>query len=235
MNCKGIFITGVDTGVGKTVVTAGLAKVLQHTGYNVGVMKPVATGGTYDIEFVKKVLDISVSEDIIMPYCFSTPAAPVVAAEMENKDIIIDKILTAYEQLVKIYDIVLVEGIGGVLVPITYEYLVIDLIKQLNIPVLVVTTPKLGSINHTLLTVKIIEYYNINILGIIINTPVKYTQYPAAVQTFPEVIKKLVNIPIIGNIPWDASVNVEELKTGRVDNMIQVNVDTGYIVDMLKK
>src|SRR3989338_6603175 len=115
---KGLFITGTDTGVGKTVVACGIAALLKARGIKVGVMKPIATGGRQDAAQLRKAAGISESLEVINPQFFKAPLAPTVAAPLERRHVNLDAIYRAYLFLQKHYDVVVVEGIGGVKVPL---------------------------------------------------------------------------------------------------------------------
>ncbi|MFH1612447.1 MAG: adenosylmethionine--8-amino-7-oxononanoate transaminase [bacterium] len=199
---KGIFITGTDTNVGKTIITAGLANAFRKKGIDIGVMKPIQTGKTLsDTLFLKKLACVNDCNSLITPYHFSFPLSPLVASQKEKKIIKIDKIKKAYQKLSSKHDLVLVEGIGGLLVPIKKDYLVIDLIKELNLPVIIVARAELGTINHTLLTVKQAEMEGINLIGIIINN---FSQKKPGIceKTNPEIISKFTHLPILGKVPY---------------------------------
>ncbi|MFH1095953.1 MAG: dethiobiotin synthase [Candidatus Desantisbacteria bacterium] len=226
---RSVFVTGTDTGVGKTVVAGGLAGVWHRKGYNVGVMKPVATGGILingeitspDLLFLQAAIG-NVSRDekaLTMPYCLKTPAAPAIAAEVEGIEIIPEKIIEAYSILSNRHEIMVVEGIGGLLVPITYNYLVANLVRDLQLPLLIVTSSRLGTINHTLLTIKCAQSYGLSIAGIIINMLPDTTSFTIAEQTFPQVLKKLTEVPILGVMEWDNSITVEG---GRVGDVVEI-------------
>lgn len=194
---ESFFITGTDTGVGKTYIAAALAAALKKNGVDVGLMKPVASGGRKDAEFL--ISGTGVSDDICLvnPYCLETPVAPSVAAEIEGVTIDIEKIKTAYQELSKRHEMVIVEGVGGLLVPIYGDYLVSNLVRDLNLPVLIVARPNLGTINHTLLTIRQARAEGIEVLGVIINN---YDEQQAGIaeNTAPETIEKLGKAPILG-------------------------------------
>mgnify|MGYP001572624329 CR=1 FL=1 len=132
---SGFFITGTDTDVGKTVVTAILGLLFQKKGKKVGVMKPVATGGkkvgntfvSQDARFLKDILSLTTPLEIINPLCLEHPLAPKLAAEHIGKEIDLLPIRTAYTKIKDTSDLLLVEGVGGVMVPIRHDYLVADL------------------------------------------------------------------------------------------------------------
>lgn len=206
---KGIFITGTDTGVGKTFLTIGLLRALQNMGFNVCPMKPVETGcGTVNGRLVpadalKLVCAIEADESLklINPYRFKQPLAPAVAAELEGAVIRKQDIISAYKQLSKKYDITIVEGAGGIMVPVYRKYLFLDLIKDLNLPVIIVARPGLGTINHTLLTIEAARNKGLRILGVIINHSVKIKD-DLSVRTNPDVIEKLGGLPLLGIVPY---------------------------------
>ncbi|HXV28180.1 MAG TPA: dethiobiotin synthase, partial [bacterium] len=149
----GIFITGTDTGVGKTVVAAGLALALKERGMKVGVMKPVATGclganGSLVSEDAVYLWEAAENEypALTNPLRLRNPLAPHVAATLEKKEIDIKKIHDAYRELQKHYDFLIVEGIGGLFVPITKDYYVSHLIREMRLPLVIVARSGLGSI-----------------------------------------------------------------------------------------
>jgi dethiobiotin synthetase len=152
-------------------------------------------------------------EDIssITPYCFETPAAPFVASELEKKDIDIGIIRTCFNQLMDRYGRVIVEGVGGIMVPIKKDYFVSDLIKELALPVIVVCRPALGSINHTLLTINHALKEGIEIAGIIINFS-RPEENTIAEQTNRLVLEQLCSMAVIGTLPYLKDFGPETLK-----------------------
>lgn len=173
---KSYFITGTDTGVGKTCFTAGLALALKNSGIDVGVMKPFATGishkNGYQSEDVKILVEASGTNDdesLVNPYFFPIPASPYMAANKLKIVIDVRLVLDRFEKLQSLHDVVLVEGIGGIMTPILKDYYVADLIKDMNLESLVVTGSKIGTVNHTLLTCDVCRRYGIKTKGIIIN------------------------------------------------------------------
>ena len=175
---KGLFITGTDTGVGKTIVAGGLAAILRAEGVNVGVMKPAETGCASaegdlvpsDAKFLRAMSGVEDPLDTIVPYRFREPLAPGVAAALEGVHISIEKLQKQFETISARYDFTLVEGAGGLLVPLEGKTLMLDLIKLLAIPALVVARADLGTINHTLLTIRCAHSENVPLAGIVLNT-----------------------------------------------------------------
>ena len=174
---KGYFITGTDTGVGKTLVAGGLAALCGKRGLDVGVMKPVATGcncidGTLvseDAVFLKNAAGTVDEYDIINPVRFEQSLAPTAAARLNNTTIDLSKIHAAYELFMQEAPLSYRRGGGGLLVPLDDRYFVADLIGDMGLPLIVVCSPALGTINHTLLTIASARERKLKIAGIIIN------------------------------------------------------------------
>lgn len=198
---RGIFITGTDTGVGKTVVAGGIARVLKDAGVDVGVMKPVATGDRQDALFLIDSIGSKDPINLVNPVYLKHPLSPNVAERLTRKRIALGKILRAYKKLSGLHRFLIVEGIGGILVPIKDNFFVADLIKELNIPVIIVAKPYLGTINHTLLTIKAARDYGLNIKGIIINYS-DDRKIGLAEKTAPAVIKRISRLPILSIVPY---------------------------------
>lgn len=203
------FITGTDTGVGKTIIAGALAAAFREKGIDVGVMKPVASGGWDDARFLIKSAGVEDNIFLVNPYCLATPVAPAVAAEIEKLKIDIGRIKAAYEELSRRHEMVIVEGVGGLLVPIYKKYLVTDLIKDLDLPIIIVAKPGLGTINHTLLTISQARRSRIKVLGVIINN---YDEATAGIaeKTAPEVIEKVGSVPILGIVRHIDGADTEE-------------------------
>jgi dethiobiotin synthetase len=170
---RGIFVTGTDTGVGKTVIACGLARGLRQRGIDVGVMKPCETGvgpaGPLDALALRAAAGVNDPIEVICPHFFALPAAPSVAAQVEGRVVDLERIRVASKALDARHEFLLVEGAGGWLVPITPEFAMADLAAELGFPVLVVARASLGTINHTLLTVEAIERRGIPLAGVVVN------------------------------------------------------------------
>jgi dethiobiotin synthetase len=172
-------------------------------------MKPVETGckvigGRLIPEDTIRLISTSgVDESLerVNPYRFRLPLAPAVAAEFEKTVIRKKKILSAFNYLVKKYNITIVEGAGGIMVPVYKKYLILDLIKDMDIPVIIVSKPTLGTINHTCLTIEAARNRGIDIVGVIINYTTK-TRKTLAEKTNPELIEVLTKISVLGVIPY---------------------------------
>ena len=213
---KGVFVTGTDTGVGKTIVTASLVSLLIDDGFDAGVMKPVETGCPKkngrlvprDAAFLRVVSESKDSLSLINPYRFSKPLAPLIAAEIDHKQIKIRKISLAYEKLKKKHDITFVEGAGGLLVPLTGKLTNLDLILKLALPIIVVVGSKLGAVNHTLLTLNWARKNGIKIIGLVINQPNRSPSpgKSLAEKTNPMLIRSFARVPILGEVPHIPSI-----------------------------
>lgn len=174
---KGIFITGTGTDVGKTMISAGMLYIIKKYIKNVCYFKPLSSGGVEqgqnikspDLIFIRNFINIMEDDQVINPYSFKEPASPHLASKIENVEIDINNILNNYYRLKNKYDYTIVEGCGGIAVPINNSVMQIELIKEMNLGCVIVSNCSLGTINHTLLTVEYIKSYNIEIKGIIFN------------------------------------------------------------------
>jgi dethiobiotin synthetase len=168
---RSYFITGTDTGVGKTHVTAALLTKLRQQGVKAAAFKPIACGpgGRNDAKIYRRIMGNEVSLDAINPVYLRLPLAPSVAAKLEGREISRHVIRTAYRSLLAAYPVVLVEGAGGLMVPIQRDYFIADLAKELDLPVVIVCRLSLGTINHTTLTVRQAQITGLKVAGIILN------------------------------------------------------------------
>ena len=206
---KGIFVTGTDTGVGKTCIAAGLLRAFKERGMSVCPMKPVESGcrmrnGSLIPEDAVTLLNASGAGetiDTINPYRLNHPLAPGVAAEIEGIHIYKNKIGSAFRRLSKKYDLIIVEGAGGIMVPVFRKYLFLDLIHDLRLPVIIVSRPGLGTINHTLLTIDAARNRGLQVLGVIVNYTAR-TKRGLSETTNPDVIEKLGGIPVLGIVRY---------------------------------
>ncbi|MBI5416882.1 dethiobiotin synthase [Candidatus Poribacteria bacterium] len=239
----GIFITGTDTGVGKTIVAAGIARALKNLGLNVGVMKPVATGAiksgknliSEDALFLKDSIRSDEPLSIINPIIYHPPLAPYTAAEKSGVKVDLKKIKKTYNYLKKKYNFVIVEGIGGIMVPLANNYMVADMIKEMSLPVVIVSRPGLGTINHTLLTLECAKKYNLDIKGVIYNytEPLKKT---ISIKTNPNIIKKISNVEFLGAIPYidPKKINSYDNYFNTIARLVKKNINLNKIINSIR-
>lgn len=170
---RALFVTGTDTGVGKTVAACTVVRQLRARGVDVGVMKPVETGvgpgGPLDALALREAAGSPDPLDDICPQRFALPAAPAVAAAHEGRDVDDDAIFRAFSRVKSRHELVLVEGAGGLLVPATRDLTMADLARELGAPLLVVARGALGTINHTLLTLDAADTRKLPVLGVILS------------------------------------------------------------------
>ena len=215
---SGIFIAGTDTGIGKTIIAGGIAAALKSRGIDIGVMKPFETGisklnGKWKLQdgaFLKKSAGVKDPDELITPFCFEKSLAPYVAANLENVQIDLNKVHQAFNELSSRHSLVVVEGAGGLIVPIKKKYFYANLARDLNLSVIIVVRPGLGSINHTLLTIKAAQSYDLKVIGIIFNN-YNNCHYGTAEKTNPKAIEELSNIPVLGEMPFLSNLSLESL------------------------
>jgi dethiobiotin synthetase len=205
---RGVFVTGTDTGVGKTLFASGLAWALRRRGINVGVMKPFATGRHFfskkykssDAGLLAKAAGVRDSDDELNPSFYDVAASPLVASVLSGREAPrIPDALHSLRTLAKRHAFMVVEGIGGIMVPLSEKFYVSDFVKLTGLPTIIVTRPSLGTLNHTILTVNGCRQSGLFIAGIVVNI------MPARASTVeryaPETIARLTGIPILGIIP----------------------------------
>jgi dethiobiotin synthetase len=151
---KIIFVTGTDTGVGKTLLTVSLLFHWRQLGVRALAMKPFCSGGTADVDLIRAIQGDEAPRDEVNPFWFPEPVAPLVAARKQRRTIRLSQVLAAIRRMEARCDCLIIEGSGGVLVPLGERFTVADLIARLACPVVIVARNKLGTINHTLLTVE---------------------------------------------------------------------------------
>ncbi len=224
---KAYFITGTDTGVGKTSITAGLAGSLRKIGMDVGVMKPIATGFPNKTGFkssdVAKLVDatsIKDSEDLINPVFLPLPTSPYDATKLLESSIDMPLIFEQFKKLLSMHEMLLVEGIGGIMTPITKNFFVADMIKGMSIETIIVTRATIGTLNHTVMTCKMCKEYGIKIRGLVINNfDEKGTP---AEKNAPTTLHELTNVPILGIVPFIKDLNKIEKMIEHVGKNIDV-------------
>jgi len=223
-----LFITGTDTDVGKTCVTAGIINYLSKMNVDVGVMKPFASGYktndnsvSEDVEILTKYSGVTDPVDLINPYFFEIPTSPYEACMKLNREIDISKIVDAYSQLISNHDIVIVEGIGGIMTPISQNYFVSDLIFELKLNSIIVAGSKIGAVNHLMLTYEHSQQKNLNFNGFLINQNVPDGYELSSLR---QQVSRLTGEKVFGAIPYHESFNLDSY----VENF-QNFVDLSYL------
>jgi dethiobiotin synthetase len=231
---KGIFVTGTDTGVGKTIVAATLARLLKKRSINVAVMKPVTSGCreeggrlvSDDAELLCYAAGISRSDDV-SPYCLREPLAPSEAAKMDGVRIDFSVIKSAFNRLASSYDYVIVEGAGGIMVPLSGGLLVADLVRELCLPLLVVARPELGTINHTVLTCFAAQQMGLQVAGVVING---MPENPGmAEKSAPHQIGSLCGAPVLGIWPQRDEIDQIEI-VEELSGWLEGQAETGIVL-----
>jgi len=226
---KPLFITATDTDIGKTYVCAGLAYALKKLNVDVGIMKPFACGvkqktgfSSNDLTTLANAAMVDDAEDIINPFFFPIPASPYTAAKNLGVKIDVEHVMECFRKLDKIHDIVLVEGIGGIMTPILKDYAIIDLIKDLKANTIIVTSSKIGTVNHTVLTCNICKNMNIPIKGLIINN------FDPSGYPIPELerdLSALTDLPVLCSLP-----HMKKFNLSNYSDLIQEKVDISALV-----
>jgi dethiobiotin synthetase len=212
---KSLFITGTDTDVGKTYVTAGLTVTLRKMGIDVGIMKPFAAGTpqkkgfkSEDVEILSQAAQVSDPENLMNPQFFKMAASPYTASKSLKVKVNVNSVLSSFKKLSKLHPMLLVEGMGGIMTPILKNYFVTNLIKEMKIPAVIVTRSKVGTVNHTIMTCKMCEKYKIPIKGIIINN---FDSGGYQIKTLKRDLQSLTSVPILGTIPYIENLSDDSL------------------------
>ncbi len=213
---RGVFITGTDTAVGKTMIAGAIARTLSSQGIDVGVMKPIETGcrrskgklipadGTY----LKAAACSTDRIESVTPYAYKDPIAPYAASMRDKRKVRMETIVKAYDRLRHRHSFLIVEGVGGLMVPLTSDVDLLDLILLLDLPVLLVARSGLGTLNHTLLTVRYGSEHHVRFVGVILNqtSPKK----SLADETNPEILAGRLSIPLAGPFPYFKKTGILE-------------------------
>ena len=248
----GLFVTGTDTEVGKTLIAGSIARHLRKAGRRVEVLKPVATGCrrdrgrlvSADAEFLAACADSRRTLAEIAPVRYAAGLAPNVAAEREGRPVDLDAVFAAYRGLAGEADAVIVEGIGGLLCPITDDFWVVHLARMMALPVVIVARAGLGTINHTLLTVHAARDAGLDVAGVAVN---RYRLEPAARRTLesggdthgdadmaiftnPAQIAQRGRVRILALIPDDPRSSVEDARIGADVQFAVDQVDWGALI-----
>ncbi|MBI1829159.1 MAG: dethiobiotin synthase [Thaumarchaeota archaeon] len=228
---KAYFITGTDTGVGKTSITAGLAGSMRKMGIDVGVMKPIATGYPNKTGFkssdVAKLVEATSTKDpenLINPVFLPLSTSPYDATKLLELSVDMPLIFEQFKKLLSMHEVLLVEGIGGIMTPITKNFFVADMIKGMGIETIIVTRATIGTLNHTVMTCKMCKDYGIKIRGLVINNfDEKGTP---AEKNAPVTLYELTNVSILGTIPFIRDLNNLE----KIIEHVEKNIDIKSLI-----
>lgn len=202
---RGLFITGTDTGVGKTLVACALAAWCRQQGLRVGVMKPVATGDREDAKQLARAAGSREPVSRLNPVFYREPLAPWTAARRAGRPIRLDGVARVFREMAGQYEVMIVEGVGGLLVPLTESLTVADFARRLRLPLVVVARAGLGTINHTLLTCGWARRQRLSVRGVVLNHAVRPSADPMArlaVRTNPAILQRLTHLPVLGPLPY---------------------------------
>ncbi len=239
---KTLFITGTGTGIGKTTVAASMCAFLSiRKNLNIGVMKPFESGIAkrnkdllpWDAICLREASCSTDDLDDINPYMFEAPLAPEVAADLEHIQIDLDIVDKIYRKIAKNHDIVVVEGAGGVLVPIKKDFFYADLIERWATPAIIISRIGLGTINHTLLTCKYLESRGASIIGVILNN--NDGTDDLAAQTNFEALSRHINVPILGVFPHFKGLLKEGMNRNLLADIFAKNIDTETMMERIEK
>ena len=208
------FVTGTDTGIGKTIVSCALLSAYSARGNAVIGMKPVVTGrvcGEWaDVKAIVAASSIAAPREWVNPYAFIPPISPHLAAKQAGMEIDIEIIRQAYCNLQKISDVVVVEGVGGIMAPLNDRNDVADMAYALDLPVILVVGMRLGCLNHALITAKIIQASRLKLAGWVAN------QVEPQMNSFDEnlhTLKERLNCPLLGVLPFERNVSTKNFST----------------------
>jgi dethiobiotin synthetase len=204
----GLLITGTDTGIGKTLIAGAIAAHLRKQGFRVGVLKPAASGCVHrreglvseDAEFLAHCADAPHPLDLIAPQRFAEPLAPAIAAQRLSVSMDWNAIERSMNIIARDSNLLIVEGVGGIMVPMDAKHTMLDVAQWIKLPAVVVARPNLGTINHTLLTVNALRDASVKVAGVVVN------RYPAempgvAEETNPRAIEKWGKVPVLCIVP----------------------------------
>jgi dethiobiotin synthetase len=228
---KGVFVTGIDTGVGKTVIAGAIAAAIKAHGLDVGVMKPVATGAreiegkliSEDAVYLKKIIGSTDDDDLVNPIRLKPASAPTIAASKTGVPIDMENVWKAYKELADKHDFVVVEGIGGLMVPIDDNIFVADMALKMDLALVIVSKYYLGAINHTLLTLEYAKSRNLRIKGIIFNMLKNGEDFVGEIGRFS-------SSPVLGTIPFNETVCVEECLYGDIVEHFRKEINISKIM-----
>lgn len=210
---RSFFITGTDTGVGKTVLTGTLLLALQQQGKKIGIFKPVETGihpqreEQSDAARLRRLCFPSPSPDSVCLYRYEPPLSPLACSRLGANPIDFVKILHQSHALAQQHELTLIEGAGGLLVPLTPTHTILDLLLALQIPCLIVSRTDLGAVNHTLLTLRTLQQAGISTHAIVLNEPSTANRTACSQRASTiELIRELAPVPVYGPIGFESTI-----------------------------
>ncbi|MEJ2695198.1 MAG: dethiobiotin synthase [Candidatus Sulfobium sp.] len=223
---KGFFITGTDTGVGKTIIAGAVAALLKFLGLRTGVMKPVESGCTrrgselipHDGTFLRQIAGTEDPISDVAPSLFESPLAPMAAAGVENKDVDVARIKEVFSLMSARYEALVVEGLGGLMVPLRRDYYILDLARDFGLPLIITARPRLGTINHTLLTVNTAVEKGLKVAGVVIN----YSYPPLndlAEETNLALLPRILPVDVAGVFPYVENPDGESITKAAMANL----------------
>lgn len=226
---RGIFIIGTDTGVGKTVIAGAIARFLSSQGVDVGVMKPIETGCRKmkgrllpaDGAYLKDAARSTDAIRTITPCTYSAPLAPYAASLLEKKKVHLNAIVKTYDRLRRQHPFLIVEGVGGLMVPLTVHLDLLDLILLFDLPVLLVARSGLGTLNHTLLTLRYGSDHHVRFIGVILNQTLPEKEL--AEESNPEILSGRINVPLTG-FPYFKKSGSRERDIKRSEALLMKNL-----------
>ncbi|HAR63301.1 MAG TPA: dethiobiotin synthase [Candidatus Margulisbacteria bacterium] len=227
---KAFFITATDTEVGKTLVGAGLCRAFCKLGLNVGCCKPVATGESISSDAIR-LQEASRSTDlmgVINPVLLKYPLAPMSSAELQNETIDIPDLLSRIKRIIQSHDISIIEGVGGIMVPLAENYLVLDLIADLGLQTIVVSPARLGTINHTLMTTTLLQQRGIEVTGIIYNLCL---DDDITTDSSYQLINRLAKVPVIAKISYNKAY---QKSYDQLANLLDKEINTRKLFETCK-
>jgi len=225
---RGIFVTGTDTGVGKTVVAARQARLLSDAGHAVGVFKPAETGcpeadaWPQDAGFLREAARMDEDRAGVVPYVFAEPLAPLVAARRSSRTLDVEVLDTALRSLEKKYEFIVAEGAGGLSVPLSEHLDMAGFAARHDLPLVIVARPHLGTLNHTFLTVYYALSRGLRMHGVILNA-CEAVAGDVSVQDNPRMIEDMCGVKVLGNIGFRGAVTSPEDAATAVREGVDVN------------
>jgi dethiobiotin synthetase len=210
------FITGTDTGVGKTLVTIAMLNTFKMEGFVACGMKPIASGCemkddkaiSEDAMLIKNYSSMDMPYNTINPLAFLAPCSPNISADLDGKKLDIQEIIAAYNQIAQLSEVIIVEGVGGWRCPAFSAAGMADLVRQLKIPVILVVGIKLGCLNHALLSVESILRDNASLAGWVANVVSPDFLYSEATINY---LRNQISAPLLGQVPYQENLNYGEL------------------------